>query len=189
MKGAEIREWLERSAGQFRQIQSNENGPQELINQGFPTYLFDVIDGITYGIDVSQPSRYNDDGSLRDPEAHRIVNVQFNAGPLEDDQEFAIVTNNYRAYGGGNFPGIEPEKIIYASPDENRQVILQYIEEKQEITPVSDGNWRLLFPAGAGTITFLSSPFAQDNLIPGVAFDSLNADGFGIYTIDPALLQ
>lgn len=189
MKGAEIREWLERSAGQFRQIRSNESGPQELINWGFPTYLFDVIDGLTYDIDVSQPPRYNDDGSLRDPEAHRIVNVQFNAAPLEDDREFAIVTNNYRAYGGGNFPGIDPEKIIYASPDENRQVILHYIEEKQEITPVSDGNWRLLFPVGVGTITFPSSPLAQDNLIPGVTFDSLNADGFGIYTIDPVLLQ
>ncbi|MDR2535434.1 MAG: bifunctional 2',3'-cyclic-nucleotide 2'-phosphodiesterase/3'-nucleotidase [Treponema sp.] len=189
MTGAEIQEWLERSAGQFRQIKGDVSEVQELINWAQPTYLFDVIDGITYEIDVSQPARYNDSGSLGYPEAHRIINVQFNGLPIEADQEFAIVTNNYRAYGGGDFPGISSEKIIYVSPDENRYAILQYIEEKQEITPISDGNWRLVFPSNAENIIFISSPLAKEALIPGVIFESLNEEGFGVYKIDPDSLK
>src|SRR5690606_1451665 len=58
--GAEVKDWLERSAGIFNQV---EKGAQdaELINQAFPSYNFDVIDGVTYKIDVTQPSKYSSD--------------------------------------------------------------------------------------------------------------------------------
>jgi 2',3'-cyclic-nucleotide 2'-phosphodiesterase/3'-nucleotidase len=187
--GEDVREWLERSAGQFNQIQSGVTGTQQLVNSQFPTYNFDVIDGITYEIDVSQPERYDTEGALVNSGARRIVNIRFDGKPLADDMEFIIVTNNYRAYGGGNFPGVTPEKIVYASPDENRQVILQYIEEKQEITPSADNNWKLRFPKTSGAILFATSPLARENLIPGVSFDSTDENGFGVYAIDTAALK
>ncbi|MDR2054076.1 MAG: bifunctional 2',3'-cyclic-nucleotide 2'-phosphodiesterase/3'-nucleotidase [Treponema sp.] len=187
--GQDVREWLERSAGQFNQIQSNTADAQQLVNSQFPTYNFDVIDGVTYEIDVSQPERYDVEGALTDPGAHRIVNIQFDGTPLADDMEFVIATNNYRAYGGGNFPGVTPEKIIYASPDENRQVILQYIEEKQEITPSPDNNWKLRFPQTSGAVLFTTSPLARENLIPGLSFDSTDENGFGVYKIDTNALN
>ncbi|MDR0562723.1 MAG: bifunctional 2',3'-cyclic-nucleotide 2'-phosphodiesterase/3'-nucleotidase [Spirochaetaceae bacterium] len=193
--GAEVREWLERSAGQFNQIKADASGLQELINSAMPTYNFDVFEGVTYGIDVSQPSRYAPAGSgaykagdLVNPDAHRIVDLQYNGSPIKEDQEFLVVSNNYRAGGGGSFPGAKPANIIYSSPDENRLAILQYIEAKKRIDPSADGNWRLIIPAGAGLV-FWSSPDAKDNLIPGVAFDSVNAEGFGVYRIDPSQLQ
>jgi 2',3'-cyclic-nucleotide 2'-phosphodiesterase/3'-nucleotidase len=52
--GAEVREWLERSAGMFNQITPGE-ADQVLLNPDFPSYNFDVIDGVTYQIDLSQP--------------------------------------------------------------------------------------------------------------------------------------
>jgi hypothetical protein len=37
---------------------------------------------------------------------------------------FIVATNNYRASGGGNFPGLDGTKTIYASPDANRDVLI-----------------------------------------------------------------
>lgn len=99
-----MKEWLEMSAGQFNQINENEAGEQSLINEDFPTYNFDVIDGVTYEIDVTEPAKYDKDGKLVHADANRIKNLQYNGAPIDLDQEFIVVTNNYRA--SGTFPGV-----------------------------------------------------------------------------------
>src|SRR5690606_20701649 len=52
LTGADLTEWLEMSAGQFKQINPTATGEQQLINPDYRTYNFDVIDGVTYDIDV-----------------------------------------------------------------------------------------------------------------------------------------
>ena len=59
VKGSDVREWLERSAGQFNRIDPQGPAAQELINPDFRSYNFDTIDGVSYEIDVTQPSRYD----------------------------------------------------------------------------------------------------------------------------------
>jgi 2',3'-cyclic-nucleotide 2'-phosphodiesterase/3'-nucleotidase len=56
---------------------------QVLLNPDFPSYNFDVIDGVTYQIDLSQPSRYNNDGEVVNPDAHRIVNLMFEGAAID----------------------------------------------------------------------------------------------------------
>ena len=46
--GAQVREWLEMSAGQFNRIDPRGAGEQMLVNESFPTFNFDTIDGVTY---------------------------------------------------------------------------------------------------------------------------------------------
>ena len=104
--GATLREWLERSAGQFLRIDPNSSAEQPLLDANFASYNFDVIDGVNYEIDVTQPSRYDSDGKLVAPDAHRIRNLAFRGAPIDPSQFFIVVTNNYRASGGGNFPGL-----------------------------------------------------------------------------------
>jgi 2',3'-cyclic-nucleotide 2'-phosphodiesterase/3'-nucleotidase len=56
-----------------------------------------------------------------------------------------VATNNYRASGGGNFPGLDGSKTIYASPDANRDVLIDYIKRHQGPDPRrqgSDRSWR-----------------------------------------------
>lgn len=185
MTGAEIKEWLEMSAGQFNRIDPSVQGEQNIVNDTFPTYNYDVIDGVTYKIDITKPARYNNDGTLANPNAQRIVDLRYNGKPIDPAQEFIVATNNYRAYGGGNFPGVNPSKIVFASPDENRQVILKYIEYKKQINPQSDGNWSLQLPKGTGPLIFLTSPLGENMTVPGVKFLRMDTTGYGVYQIEP----
>ena len=87
--GREVKDWLERSAGIFNQVSP---GAQDvvLLNPAFPSYNFDVIDGVEYEIDLSQPSKFDLKGVLMDENANRIVNLTYNGAPLDMDAEFII---------------------------------------------------------------------------------------------------
>jgi 2',3'-cyclic-nucleotide 2'-phosphodiesterase/3'-nucleotidase len=162
--GATVREWLEHSAGQFRRIDPAGPAVQPLIDERFRTYNFDTIDGVTYQIDVTQPARYDPDGKLIAPAARRIVNLQYQGQPLDDNARFIVVTNNYRASGGGGFPGLDGRNIVVDAPDENREALVQYMRASETLNPAADGNWRILpvkgvqlrFDSGAGAIAHLA---------------------------------
>ncbi|KFC84173.1 bifunctional 2',3'-cyclic-nucleotide 2'-phosphodiesterase/3'-nucleotidase [Buttiauxella agrestis] len=141
--GKEVKEWLECSAGQFNQIDVNSTKPQSLINwDGFRTYNFDVLDGVDYQIDVSQPARYDGECQMVNPKAERIKGLTFKGKPIDPNATFLVATNNYRAYGG-KFAGTGDSHIAFASPDENRSVLANWITASKEIHPAADNNWRL----------------------------------------------
>ncbi|EHA3581035.1 bifunctional 2',3'-cyclic-nucleotide 2'-phosphodiesterase/3'-nucleotidase [Salmonella enterica] len=194
--GKEVQEWLECSAGQFNQIDIHSNKPQSLINwDGFRTYNFDVIDGVNYQIDVSQPARYDGECQMVNPQAERIKNLTFNGKPVDPNATFLVATNNYRAYGG-KFAGTGDSHIAFASPDENRAVLAAWIgaESKRagEIHPAADNNWRLA-PIHSDTaldIRFETSPGDKAAAfikakgqypMKKVAVDDI---GFAIYQVD-----
>ncbi len=158
--GATLREWLERSAGVFAQIDPTSPHEQSLHEPSFPSYNFDVIDGVTYAIDLSQASRYDSDGKLTAPGAHRIVDLRFDGAPIDPKQSFLVATNNYRAGGGGNFPGCDGSTIVFEAPDANRDALIRYIVESKHVEPKADGNWRFQPWPAAVVATFLTSPAA-----------------------------
>lgn len=184
--GDTVKEWLEMSAGQFNQIDPNKTEDQALVNLDFPTYNYDVIDGVTYQIDVTQPAKYDAKGTVVNANSSRIKNLQFNGKEVTKDQKFVVVTNNYRASGGGNFPGLKGDNIIIDSPDENRQVIIDYILDQKTINPAADSNWTFAPVATKGKVTFESSPNAQKYLdkLPQIKYVSTLETGFAKYTID-----
>lgn len=145
VSGAEVQEWLECSAGQFNQIDPNSDKAQSLINwDDFRTYNFDVIDGVNYQIDVTQPARYDGDCKLINQDSHRIVGLTYQGKPINPTQTFIVATNNYRAYSG-KFAGTGSDHVAFDSPDENRTIVADYISrvsnEKGEVTPSADNNW------------------------------------------------
>lgn len=183
--GAEVREWLERSAGIFNRVDPAKAEEQPLINPGFPAFNFDVIDGVSYRIDVTQPSRYDNDGKLVAPNARRILDLAFAGQPIDEQASFLIVTNNYRASGGGNFPGTRTT-IVLEAPDLNRDVIVRHIVGKKAIEPKADGNWSLSpLPAGVN-VTFMTSPAAAGKLPASLKAEPAgeNAEGFMKYRLE-----
>ncbi|WP_340642112.1 bifunctional 2',3'-cyclic-nucleotide 2'-phosphodiesterase/3'-nucleotidase [Photobacterium damselae] len=164
VSGQDVKEWLECSAGQFNQIDPNKTEPQGLINwEGFRTYNFDVIDGVTYNIDLTQPARYDGECKLINPDSHRIKDLEFNGKTVDPKQAFIIATNNYRAYSG-KFAGTGEKHIAFAAPDENRTVLAEYIsrvsKEKGQVVPSADNNWHFtpIKSEKPVTITFETSP-------------------------------
>ncbi|ENM8497403.1 2',3'-cyclic-nucleotide 2'-phosphodiesterase [Vibrio parahaemolyticus] len=196
VKGKEVHEWLECSAGQFKYIDVNTTQPQSLIDwDNFRTYNFDVIDGVEYQIDITQPPKYDASCKVINPDSQRIVNLTFNGKPVDPKQDFIIATNNYRAYSN-TFPGTGPDFIAFDSPDENRSVVAAYIsrvsEEKGEVTPSADNNWSFA-PIKSDKkldIRFETSPsekaskFIQDKGQYPMKRVTTDEVGFAIYQID-----
>ncbi|MCZ4372248.1 2',3'-cyclic-nucleotide 2'-phosphodiesterase [Vibrio diazotrophicus] len=196
VSGKEVKEWLECSAGQFKQIDVNSSEPQSLIDwDGFRTYNFDVIDGVNYQIDITKPAKYDGDCKVINPDSQRIVNLTYKGKPIDTAQTFLIATNNYRAYSN-KFPGTGSDFIAFDSPDENRTVVADYIarvsKEQGEVTPSADNNWSFA-PIKSKTkldIRFETSPsekaakFIKDKGQYPMELIGTDDVGFGIYRID-----
>lgn len=181
--GADVKEWLEMSAGQFNQIDANSTAEQQLINSDFRSYNYDVIDGVTYEIDVTQPAKYDASGNVVNKDAQRIVNLQYNGEPIDLEQEFIVATNNYRA--NGTFPGVRNATYVEIYPDENRQAIIDYITANKTIDPSADGNWKFAeLPANA-KVVFESSKKAVEVIPEGsnIEYVGEGTDGFGKYSL------
>ncbi|HFI0187825.1 TPA: bifunctional 2',3'-cyclic-nucleotide 2'-phosphodiesterase/3'-nucleotidase [Streptococcus suis] len=158
--GADLKEWLEMSAGQFNQVDRNNKEPQELLNINFRNYNFDVIDGVTYTYDITQPNKYDTSGKLVNKDANRVRDLKYNGQPVTDDMEFMVATNNYRA--SGTFPGVKNATVNRLLNLENRQVIINYILEEKNINPSADSNWRFADTIKGLDLRFRTSNSAKD---------------------------
>lgn len=192
LTGAEVREWIEMSAGQFNQIDPKGPAQQSVLNDTFRSYNFDTLDGVTYEFDLTQAARYDSNGKLVAPDAHRVKNLSYQGSPVLPDARFIVATNNYRAFGGGNFPGLNASKVVLESPDENRQVLIDYlrmmdmVSSNKQVNPSADGNWRIT-PVPGVRLTFLSASSAQRYLPgqPNIRLIKDNGDGSALYELVP----
>ncbi|GAB1152271.1 MAG: bifunctional 2',3'-cyclic-nucleotide 2'-phosphodiesterase/3'-nucleotidase [Shewanella algae] len=209
VNGAELKDWLECSANQFNQIDPASTEPQELVNYNHPTYNFDVIDGVSYKIDVTQPSKYDRDCALVNADASRIVDLAFTdsegtvyTGENLAAKEFIVASNNYRAFGG-KFAGTGSEHVVLELPDTNREALAAYITEQSKynpetdkydamVNPTADYNWDF---KSIDTAVVLDIRFATQDSDKAANFIQANQQrtmtklstdelGFAVYRID-----
>ena len=182
VNGAQLKEWLEMSAGQFNTIDPNNNQPQNLVNTDYRTYNFDVIDGVTYEFDITQPNKYDREGKLANPNASRVRNLKYQGKEIDPNQEFIVVTNNYRS--NGNFPGVREASLNRLLNLENRQAIINYILAVKNINPSADQNWHFADTIKGLDLRFLTADKAK-NLIGtdgDIIYLAASAqEGFGEY--------
>jgi len=181
--GDNIKAWLETAAKRFNQIDPAKTTEQNLISS-FPGYNFDMFTSadISYEIDVTQPV-----GS-------RIKNLMYKGAAIVGTQQFIVATNNYRASGGGNFPGLDGSKTILAAPDANRDVLIAYIKSIKTVTRAANGSdrsWKFSKVTTAGPVTFTSSAGklalasgAGLNNVSLLRSDDGSGKGLSVYSLD-----
>ncbi len=131
MNGGQLRQLLEHAASLLPAWPFPEGQPVHL-----PSYSIDSAEGVSYKID------------LRRPAGDRIVNLTFRGKPLDPGQKLRVATNNYRYTGGGRYEVYRGLPVVYRSPQEIRELLIEYLSRTKTIPPRADNNWEII-PAEA----------------------------------------
>ena len=186
VNGAQLKTWLEQGARRFRRIDPQQTAPQELIDGSVASYNFDTITSpdFSYAIDVTQAV------------GNRVGQLRFRGEPVAPDQLFLVATNNYRASGGGNVPGLDGSKTVLAAPDTNRDVLVEYVRRAQTLTRPAHGthrSWHFVKVRTAGPVLFHCPPNLVDvaraasiDNVSQLAADDGQGKGLGLYQVDLA---
>lgn len=184
VNGAGLKAWLEKSAQRFNTIDPSRREAQQLVNLAVPSYNFDSLTApdVTYEIDLTRAP------------GERIRNLHWRGKRLAPEQEFLVATNNYRASGGGHFPGLDGSKTVIASPDNSREVMIAYVRDAKRLTRAAHASarsWRFAPVKTAGPVLFSSAPGMLElaheaglHNISQVAPDDGRGKGMALYAID-----
>ncbi|MFW8635397.1 5'-nucleotidase C-terminal domain-containing protein [Cribrihabitans pelagius] len=172
VSGAQLLDWLEMSAGLFNTLTPGSRGAP-LVDPERAGHNFDVIFGVDYSIDVSQPPRFSAGGLRINPQARRICAPRWNGAPLQPGQQFAVAVNSYRMNGGGNFAVLREAAQLPLPPLRIRDAIQSYIAGRLPGGPLAGAPypWRLAALPGTEAAAF-TGPGAEkylDELPPGLA--------------------
>jgi 2',3'-cyclic-nucleotide 2'-phosphodiesterase/3'-nucleotidase len=188
IKGSDLKNWLETSASQFGKIDPTLSTEQDLVPNYSAIYNYDVFyavnNALQYQIDVTQPV------------GNRIVNLTYQGKAVAATDDFIVATNDYRASGGGNFPGIDGSKTIIKSPDANQAVVSNYLSalgaQGGKLTLTNNGSarsWSFVKTRTAGPVILRSAPgkmaVAKALGLNRVLSEGMtDANGYSKYAID-----
>ena len=133
VSGKHILEALEQNATYF----SIENGEltvaQSFIYPKAQPYNYDMWEGIDYEMHI------------REPIGSRVKNVYFMGKPLQTDEYYRVVMNNYRATGAGNFPYFAESKVVKDIQVDMTELIADYFAKHPSIKATCNRNWKVVY--------------------------------------------
>ncbi|MEM9269187.1 MAG: 5'-nucleotidase C-terminal domain-containing protein, partial [Pseudomonadota bacterium] len=188
--GAQVREWLERSASQFATIsQGARGGP--LLCVASPAYDFDVLSGLYAQFDISGPPAFCPE-TYTPCTGRRVVDLTRNGVPVEPTDQFYLVTSAYRAGGGGGFP-LDGMALVEDVPSTTaREALTTYLQEDGTVAPVPKVHWSLA-PLASTTAYFDTGPGARRGQVPlpkGLSYLGPGENAFDRYLVRlDALIQ
>lgn len=179
MTGAEVSDWLERSAAVFRQI-----GPGSvdalLMDEDVPSFVFETIPQLSYAIDLSQPARFDGQGRLVQPDARRITGLRFGDKPVHSADEFLMVTNNHRAGRARLQDPLADPQIVYTDGARVQSVLAAQVQRQGSVGAAPARNWHFLpMPGTSVTIATGDSAAAHLGDIASYRPQSLGCDSAG----------
>ena len=129
--GQQLKEALEHSARFFRAYEPGKS-PGELVDSRIPDYNFDIAEGVSYELDITEPV------------GRRIRNLRFHDQPLGPAQKLRLATNNYRVNGGGGYVMYKGAPEVYRSSQEIRELIVEWVLQHHRVPNEPTNNWRLI---------------------------------------------
>jgi 2',3'-cyclic-nucleotide 2'-phosphodiesterase (5'-nucleotidase family) len=135
MNGAQLKDALEHAASFF---------PAWPVPPGkeiaLPGYNADSAAGVSYVIDLTQPA------------GQRIRDLTYKDKPLEPSQRLRVAINNYRYTGGGKYSAYQGLPVSYQSPEEIRELLIEYLARTKKIPTAANGNWKIEPPEAVAAI-------------------------------------
>ncbi len=127
--GDQLKRYLEHGARHY-----TRSWEPELYNAKVPFYNYDMVDGVSYALDLGKP------------EGARVINLNFQGQPVKPDQTFTLAISTYRLQGGGGYLAAigftgAPELITEAS---QRNLLLAYVLGQPTLNPVPTHAWRTI---------------------------------------------
>lgn len=161
LTGAELEDWLERAVIQFATIARGQTD-QPLVRPESPGFDFDLIAGLSFRIDVTQPPRFDLRGVCVNPQAHRIRGLTRNGRPIRAEEPFILATNSYRAAGSGGFPGCHADRIVLDDKTATRSALVAYLAATDDRVAMARYDWSF-HPVGT-SVTFDTAARAEAHL-------------------------
>src|SRR4030095_9925904 len=129
--GRQLKEALEHSARHFGPYKPN-TPIAELTDERFPSYTYDVAEGINYDLDISKPV------------GERIQNMRFRGQPIAATQRMRLATITFRVNGGAGYNMYKDARVIFRSSKDLRELIIDWIKRNGRPSTTATNNWRLL---------------------------------------------
>lgn len=126
LTGAQVAEVLEQAASFYPAWPAPEGQRLRL-----PGYNADCAQGVEYEVDLTQPV------------GRRIRNLRRHGKPLDPAAKFRVAVNNYRYAGGGYYKTYQGLPILYRSPQEVRELLIEYVSRTGAFPTSADNNWRI----------------------------------------------
>ena len=185
LSGADIADWLEQSAALFRQITP---GAQDAVlhDTAVPSFTFDVITGVSYRIDLSQPARFNADGVLVNPAARRITGLSRDGRPIAPEDRFLLATNNHRASRALALAGPTPPQVVLSDGARAQAILKDHIRTRGTVCEPPPQDWSFT-PMPGTTVTISTSSGAARHLPEIASFRpeplGIDVTGFAYYRL------
>ena len=161
--GAQIRDWLEMSAGLYNRV--TEVQEISLTDPRRAGHNFDILHGLSYRIDLSQPARFDVGGGLTDPTNSRIRDLTLDGQPVSDGQRFVVALNNYRASGGGHFTMVTEAQQVTLPSLRIRDILRDYLAGQLPRDPLEQAPPPFsLAPLGSARAVLETGPGAEAHL-------------------------
>lgn len=130
--GVDLKQALERCASFFT---LNSNG-KVTVSKKFREpkkqyYNYDIYSGINYAFDLNKPAN------------HRLIALSYHGKPVQDDQKLAIVLNQYRGIGGGDYSMFQANKIVREVQIDMTELISNYFAKHPIVQAIDEGNFYL----------------------------------------------
>jgi 2',3'-cyclic-nucleotide 2'-phosphodiesterase/3'-nucleotidase/5'-nucleotidase len=107
ISGTQLRAYLEQAARYFRTYQTGARP----INDSVPGFNYDVVSGVTYVIDLTQP------------EGRRIRGLAFRGRAVAPGDSFTLALNSYRQSGGGGYTMLAGARVVYDRGESIRDLL------------------------------------------------------------------
>ncbi|MFD1341665.1 5'-nucleotidase C-terminal domain-containing protein [Litorisediminicola beolgyonensis] len=180
--GAELRQWLERSASLYAQIAP---GAQDagLLDPLVPSFNFDALYGADCEIDLARPPAYRADGAPLQG-GGRLGDIRISARNLQAEDRLIVLTSGFRARGGGRFPGRDGRGVIWRSEVDTRAILRDHLVTRSGPMPSAEDGFRFR-PQPGTTAIFDSSPKLATQLEPDSTIEHLGPTdkGFARYRL------